>query len=102
VDYLRHGRPQTDERRVFFRALAPVVPMSADGVSGRARHYLLKAGIDVPRPGSHTLRHTCPPPDISSAASLSASRPGSSPSTPTTTFSSISLVVPSEALLAAT
>ncbi len=21
--------------------------------------YLLKAGIDVPRPGSHTLRHTC-------------------------------------------
>ena len=59
VDYLRHGRPQTDERRVFFRALAPVVPISADGVSGRARHYLLKAGIDVPRPGSHTLRHTC-------------------------------------------
>jgi integrase len=59
VDYLRHGRPETDERRVFFRALAPVVPMSADGVSGRARHYLLKAGIDVPRPGSHTLRHTC-------------------------------------------
>jgi integrase/recombinase XerD len=59
VDYLRHGRPQTDERRVFFRALAPVVPMSADAVSGRARHYLLKAGIDVPRPGSHTLRHTC-------------------------------------------
>jgi integrase/recombinase XerD len=59
VDYLRHGRPQTKERRVFFRALAPVVPMSADGVSGRARHYLLKAGIDVPRPGSHTLRHTC-------------------------------------------
>jgi integrase/recombinase XerD len=35
------------------------VPMSANGVSGRARHYLLKAGIDVPRPGSHTLRHTC-------------------------------------------
>jgi hypothetical protein len=33
--------------------------MSADAVSGRARHYLLKAGIDVPRPGSHTLRHTC-------------------------------------------
>ena len=59
VDYLRHGRPETDERRVFFRALAPVVPMSADAVSGRARHYLLKAGIDVPRPGSHTLRHTC-------------------------------------------
>jgi integrase/recombinase XerD len=59
VDYLRHGRPETEERRMFFRALAPVMPISADGVSGRARHYLLKAGIDVPRPGSHTLRHTC-------------------------------------------
>ncbi len=59
VDYLRHGRPPTKERRVFFRAVAPVVPMSADAVSGRARHYLLKAGIDVFRPGSHTLRHTC-------------------------------------------
>jgi integrase/recombinase XerD len=59
VDYLRHGRPQTEERRVFFRALAPVVPMSAAAVAGRARHYLLQAGIDVPRPGSHTFRHTC-------------------------------------------
>jgi site-specific recombinase XerD len=59
VEYLRHGRPQTEERRVFFRALAPVVPMSAAAVAGRASHYLLKAGIDVPRPGSHTLRHTC-------------------------------------------
>jgi len=37
VDYLRHGRPQTDERRVFFRTPTPVVPMSADAVSGRAR-----------------------------------------------------------------
>ena len=23
-----------------------------------ARSYLLKAGVDVPRPGSHTLRHS--------------------------------------------
>jgi integrase/recombinase XerD len=59
VDYLRHGRPETDERRVFFRAVAPVMPMSAAAVSSRARHYLVEAGIDVPRPGSHTLRHTC-------------------------------------------
>ena len=59
VDYLRHGRPQTEERRVFFRAVAPVEPIGAALVSARARHYLLKAGIDVPRPGSHTLRHTC-------------------------------------------
>ena len=59
VDYLRHGRPPTEERRVFFRAVAPVEPIGAALVSDRARRYLLKAGIDVPRAGSHTLRHTC-------------------------------------------
>jgi site-specific recombinase XerD len=59
VDYLRNGRPQTDERRVFFRAVAPVEPLTPAAVSSRASHYLLKAGIEVPRPGSHTLRHTC-------------------------------------------
>jgi site-specific recombinase XerD len=59
VDYLRHGRPQTSSRRVFFRVVAPVRPIGHAAVSMRARHYLLKAGIEVPRPGSHTLRHTC-------------------------------------------
>jgi site-specific recombinase XerD len=32
--------------------------VGAAAVSCIARHYLLKAGIEVPRPGSHTLRHT--------------------------------------------
>lgn len=59
LDYLQHGRPQTEQRRVFFRAAAPIEPIGAAAVSSRARHYLLKAGIEVPRPGSHTLRHTC-------------------------------------------
>ena len=58
ADYLQHGRPPAAERRIFFRAAAPVRPVSAAAVSATARHYLLKAGIDVPRPGSHTLRHT--------------------------------------------
>jgi integrase/recombinase XerD len=58
ADYLQHGRPQTRARQVFFRAAAPVRPVGAAAVSAVARHYLLKAGIDVPRPGSHTLRHT--------------------------------------------
>ena len=59
VDYLRHGRPPSSDRQVFFRALAPAGPASRVAVSACARHYLLKAGIQVPRPGSHTLRHTC-------------------------------------------
>ncbi|MCL4486857.1 MAG: site-specific integrase [Chloroflexi bacterium] len=59
LDYLQHGRPQTAERSVFFRAVAPFKPMTLHGVSCRASHYLHKAGIPVSRPGSHTLRHTC-------------------------------------------
>jgi site-specific recombinase XerD len=59
VDYLSKGRPATSDRHVFFRALAPVRPLGAAAISACARSYLLNAGIDVPRPGSHTLRHTC-------------------------------------------
>ena len=58
VAYLKDGRPETEDRHVFFRANAPLRPIGPAAVSGRARHYLLKAGIEVPRPGSHTLRHT--------------------------------------------
>jgi len=59
ADYLQHGRPQSSDRRVFFRAAAPVRPISTAAVSCCAREYLFKAGVTVPRPGSHTLRHTC-------------------------------------------
>ncbi|MFH5878512.1 tyrosine-type recombinase/integrase [Arthrobacter sp. NA-172] len=58
LDYLQHGRPPSSDRHVFFRAVAPRQPISAAGVSSCARFYLLKAGINVPRPGSHTLRHS--------------------------------------------
>lgn len=58
ADYLQHGRPQAEDRHVFFRSVAPVRPIGADAVSSCASRYLLKAGVDVPRPGSHTLRHT--------------------------------------------
>lgn len=43
---------------MFFRAVAPRRPVGAAAVSSLARHYLLEAGVDVPRPGSHTLRHS--------------------------------------------
>jgi integrase/recombinase XerD len=43
---------------VFFRTPAPHRPISSAAVSSRAQHYLRKAGIKVPRPGSHTLRHS--------------------------------------------
>jgi len=59
VDYLRHGRPKTEDRHIFFRVLAPFQPLNAGAISERPAHYLRQAGIVVARAGSHTLRHTC-------------------------------------------
>jgi site-specific recombinase XerD len=59
LDYLQHGRPQTTDRHVFFRVLAPLAPLRCGAVSSRAAYYLHKAGVQAPRLGSHTLRHTC-------------------------------------------
>jgi integrase/recombinase XerD len=58
LEYLKSGRPVTTDRHVFFRAAAPRRPLGAAATSAIARNYLLKAGVDVPRPGSHTLRHS--------------------------------------------
>jgi site-specific recombinase XerD len=58
LDYLQHGRPVTTDRHIFFRSTAPQRPIGMAVVSSLCSRYLLKAGIDVPRPGSHTLRHT--------------------------------------------
>jgi len=59
LDYLQHGRPKIPERALFCRAFAPHTALSRVAVSLRAKHYIRKAGIEVARPGSHTLRHTC-------------------------------------------
>jgi integrase/recombinase XerD len=59
VEYLQHGRPETNDRRLFFGATAPWRPLERNAVGQRASYYLHKAGIPVARPGSHTLRHTC-------------------------------------------
>lgn len=59
VDYLKNGRQASPERQVFLRAMAPPVPITSAAISCRAIYYLHKAGIDVPRPGSHTFRHSC-------------------------------------------
>lgn len=59
VDYLKNGRPASPERQVFLRTLAPPTPITSAAISCRAIYYLHKAEIDVPRPGSHTFRHSC-------------------------------------------
>jgi integrase/recombinase XerD len=59
IDYLKHGRPETPDRRLFFRKVAPRAPISHNAVSSCVALYLHKASIKVHRAGSHTLRHTC-------------------------------------------
>lgn len=58
ADYLQHGRPECEDPQVFIRVVAPVRPIGAAAVSGVARSCLLRAGVDVLRPESHTLRHS--------------------------------------------
>jgi site-specific recombinase XerD len=59
VDYLKRSRPRSADRQLFLRHLAPQQPLTHAAVSGRASHYLHKAGVSVRRAGSHTLRHAC-------------------------------------------
>lgn len=59
LDYLKNGRPATTHRQLFLRICAPLNPISSAAVSARAALYIRQAGIEVPRAGSHTLRHSC-------------------------------------------
>jgi site-specific recombinase XerD len=59
IEYLKLARPQTTNRSLFYRTLAPRTPLTHSAISACASHYLHKAGVMVSRPGSHTLRHTC-------------------------------------------
>ncbi|WP_198034102.1 site-specific integrase [Acidihalobacter ferrooxydans] len=59
VDYLKNGRPSTTHREVFMRCSAPLAPIGHAAVISRAGHFIRKAGISVPRAGSHVLRHSC-------------------------------------------
>lgn len=59
IAYLKEVRPNVAERRVFLRVLAPVRALRAKAIGHSVAFYLRKAGIEVRRPGAHTLRHTC-------------------------------------------
>jgi site-specific recombinase XerD len=59
LDYLKSARPETTDRHIFFRTMAPRNHLTYEAISSTASHYLHKAGIPVSRAGSHTLRHTC-------------------------------------------
>jgi integrase/recombinase XerD len=54
--YLRGGRPSSSSRAVFLTAVAPIRPLSGDGVALLVRRACTRAG--VARIGPHRLRHT--------------------------------------------
>jgi integrase len=53
IDYMKRGRPETEDRHLFFRVVAPQDPISAAAVSSSVALYLHNAGIQVRRAGSH-------------------------------------------------
>lgn len=59
VDYLRHGRPQTQSRRVFVQHITPVgIELDASSVRSAIRRGFERADLKVLSKGTHVLRHT--------------------------------------------
>ena len=66
--YLRRGRPRSESRAVFLRAIAPAV-----GLTPHAMSWVVYAACDragLPRIGAHRLRHTAATEMLRAGASL--------------------------------
>jgi integrase len=60
IEYLRRARPNCDDRSVFLSVKAPYRPLVySQGLGYKIRKYMRNAGVNVPRPGSHTFRYSC-------------------------------------------
>jgi site-specific recombinase XerD len=57
-DYITHDRPKCQLREVFITHFAPIAPLRRWSISQIAANTLKAAGIEVPRKGSHTFRHS--------------------------------------------
>lgn len=60
IDYLKHGRPQSDDPHVLLIAGHPYHPMQTTGVYQVVSQAFKRAGIDVSnrKHGAHSLRHS--------------------------------------------
>jgi len=60
VQYLKHARPQSDNRQIFLTVKAPYSPLIYTTALGyKLRKYMRAAGIRITRPGTHTFRYSC-------------------------------------------
>lgn len=70
--YLRRGRPDSTNRRVFLRAKAPIGAfLGASSVGSIVRHSLERAGIHATTTGAHQFRHGLATEMLRQGASLS-------------------------------
>ncbi len=58
AEYLQHGRPRCESRRVFLRHRAPVEGFRGPaGIDSLIRRRIQRAGVDTPSYGAHQFRH---------------------------------------------
>jgi integrase/recombinase XerD len=57
--YLEHGRPNSQDRHLFLRSVAPIRGLmeGSDGIGSIVRSALNRAKVDAPHRGSHQFRH---------------------------------------------
>lgn len=71
VEYLRKGRPKTDERHVFVNHRpSGRKPPHREAIRGDVRHAFSSAGLQTPSKGTRVLRHTAATHMIRSGATI--------------------------------
>ena len=60
IDYLKFGRPKSNESFVFLLSRSPFSPLNSCGITGIVHSYFVKSGINITyrKHGSHALRHS--------------------------------------------
>ena len=72
ADYLRNGRPESNERQVFLHARAPFRPFRrGSDLSDMIRDRIGRAGVEAPTRGTHQFRHALATEMLHKGASLS-------------------------------
>jgi len=61
IDYIKYGRPKSDDRVVFLRHISPINSICPSSFHRMIYRYFLDAGINIPKGkkhGPHAIRHS--------------------------------------------